>query len=372
MRLRKNKHHTSKNRFAQRAEQFWHPVHSFFKQHRILKWAFRTVVALILVFVVWLGSIYAFSVWYNHKHQSEPRKYGVTFIASYARYFGLDPDETLLALRDDLGFRRFRLVSYWKEIEKQPGQYDFSQLDHQLEQIEAVNGEVSLAIGLRQPRWPECHFPAWLEHKSKDEWYPPLKQYLKAVVERYKNRAVITSYQLENEHMLSVFGECTDFSRQRLQEEFDLVKSIDPKKPIVLSLANNYFGVPFRKPQPDQYGVSVYKRVFDSSVTNNYFEYPFPAWYYGGRAGMTELLTGKSSMLHELQAEPWPPKGITEVSIAEQDKSMDAKRLKERLDYAEQTGFRTIDLWGGEWWYWRKQKFNDPSLWNVVKDRLNQ
>lgn len=335
------------------------------------RWLRRTVYVLggiLGAFLLWLGTIYAFYLWYNARHTDEPRTYGVTFIADYARYFDLDPKETMLALRDDLGFKRFRLVSYWKNIEPENGQYDFSELDWQLKQVEEVGGEVSLAIGLRQPRWPECHFPNWVDHKNKAEWYPELKQYMKKVVERYKDSKVITSYQLENEHFLSVFGECTDFSRERLEEEFALVKSIDPDTPVILSLANNYFGVPFRSPQPDQYGVSVYKRVYDYTVTKNYLEYPFPAWYYGGRAGMSELLTGKDSMLHELQAEPWAPVPLIEASIEEQSKSMDAERLAERIEYAKGTGFRDIDLWGGEWWYWRLKKFNDPSIWNTIKN----
>ncbi len=334
------------------------------------RWLSRFLVLLTVLFslfFLWLSSIYLFSVYYNQKHKDEPVQYGVTFIDDYARWLGLNPRETMLALRDDLGFKRFRLVSYWKNIEPSNGKYDFSELDWQIKQVEAVGGEVTLSIGLRQPRWPECQFPEWVDKENKDEWYPELKQYLAAVVERYKNNKTVESYQLENEHFLSVFGECTDFSRERLQEEFDLVKSIDPDTPIILSLANNYFGIPVGEPRPDQYGVSVYKRVFDYTVTKRYLEYPFPSWYYTGRAGMTEFVTGKSSMLHELQAEPWPPVPIIEASIEEQDKSMNAELLKTRIKYAEQTGFKEIDLWGGEWWYWRMKKFDDPSLWQAVK-----
>jgi len=33
---------------------------------------------------------------------------------------------------------------------------------------------------------------------------------------------------------------------------------------------------------------------------------------------------------------------------------------------------RKIDLWGAEWWYWRKVKFNDPSLWNTAKESIKE
>lgn len=332
----------------------------------------KTVIVVVFISILLVGQAYAIAYWYQHQHRSEKLTYGVTFISNYAKYLDLDPHETFLALRDDLGFKRFRLVSYWDEIEKTPGQYDFTDLDWQFDRVAEKNGTVTLAMGLRQPRWPECHASSWVVDQSADKWYPELEKYMVAVAEHYKNRPELQSYQLENEFFLGVFGDCQRYGadRQRLVGEFDLLKKTDPNHPIILSYANNHFGVATGKPQPDQIGVSVYKRVWDKTVTKRYFEYPFTSWYYAWRAGIQQILTGKTSMLHELQAEPWPPAGIKDASVSEQNKSMDAKRLKERINYGEATGFRDIDLWGGEWWYWRKVKFNDPSLWNTVKNTI--
>ena len=330
----------------------------------------KSLLIIIIFCIAFVAQAYAIGYWYQKKHSSEPITFGVTFIPNYARFFELDPQETMLALRDDLGFKRFRLVSYWKDIEKSPGQYDFSELDWQFEKVNEVGGEVSLAIGLRQPRWPECHAPQWVKAEDKDVWYPQLKQFMQAVIERYGDNPALTSYQLENEFFLGVFGECGHYGaeRERLIDEFNFVKNLDPNTPIILSYANNYFGVATGQPQPDQVGVSVYKRVWEQTVTKRYFEYPFPSWYYSWRAGLQEILTGKDSMLHELQAEPWTPTDVKTVSIEEQDKSMNADRLRERIQYGVATGFRDIDLWGGEWWYWRKQNQDDPSLWEAVRE----
>ena len=180
------------------------------------------------------------------------------------------------------------------------------------------------------------------------------------------------SYQLENEYYLSTFANCPDATKGRIIDEFNLVKSLDSKTPIIISLSNNYLGIPISQPRPDQYGVSVYKLVYDKTITHNYFEYPFPDWYYTWRAALTEIATGKSSMLHELQAEPWPPTGILNSSQAELSKSMNAPLLQKRIQYGKDTGFKDIDLWGGEYWYYEKTKFNDPSLWNVVKKAILQ
>jgi hypothetical protein len=29
---------------------------------------------------------------------------------------------------------------------------------------------------------------------------------------------------------------------------------------------------------------------------------------------------------------------------------------------------KEVYLWGGEWWYYRKENFNDKELWTTVKD----
>ncbi len=330
----------------------------------------KILISIVAVIVGALVSLYLLSVWYRLKHQNEPLSYGVSFSADYAKSLGLDPHETLDAMINDLDIKHYRLTSYWSNIEPTKGTYDFSELDWEMNKVQKSGGTVSLAIGLRQPRWPECHPPKWAKDQPVEAIYPELQKYIGAVVNRYKDNPALKSYQLENEYFLAVFGECTDYSRDRLVKEFNFVKSQDPDTPIIVSLSNNYFGIPVGKPRADEFGVSVYKRVFDKTVTHRYFEYPFTSWWYSGRAALTEIFTGRESMLHELQAEPWPPTPIVKTSIEEQDKSMDAARLKERIHYGEATGFRDIYLWGGEWWYWRKVKFGDPSLWNVVKQEL--
>jgi beta-galactosidase GanA len=274
---------------------------------------------------------------------------------------------------NDLGFKRLRLVTYWKIGEPEEGTYDFSEFDWQMKLAEEKGVKVSLSLGLRQPRWPECHLPTWAMGKPVSEWEPQLKAYIRAIVERYKHSPALDSYQLENEYFLKVFGECPDFSRQRLVDEYNLVKSIDPDHTLVVSMSNNAIGTPIYAPTPDEWAISIYKRVWDKTLTKRYFEYPIPAWYYGFRAGWTELTRHRNSFIHELQAEAWVPDNlgtIKDVSVEEQDKSMDAARLHDRFEYGRATGMKTFDMWGVEWWYWRKQMKNDPSLWNAAKEEI--
>ncbi|HSX44639.1 MAG TPA: beta-galactosidase [Candidatus Saccharimonadales bacterium] len=335
----------------------------------------RLVIILMVIVTILVSGSYGISYWYLQRHRHEPLTLGVTFIPRYAAFFGLDPKQTMQAIIDELGVRRFRLVSYWDDIEKTPGTYDFSQLDWQFTKAEAAGAKVDLAVGLRQPRWPECHMPTWAASEPESVWYPQLRSFMTAVVERYKNSPALISYQVENEFFMTIFGECTNFDRNRLVTEYNLVRRLDPTKPIVVTRSNNWGGVPIGEPTPDIYAVAVYKRVFDYTVMHRYFEYPYPPWFYGFLGGLGELIHGKPLVIHELQMEPWLPNGFAMndiASIPEQNKSMNADRLQKRFRYAEDTGLRTIDAWGVEWWYWRKEKAHDPSLWNVAKSEFTR
>lgn len=349
------------------------------QQHSILNpllWQRIAAGCTALVILLTLG-MYGIARWYIASHHSEPMQVGATFIPRYARHFGLEPKEVMTAILEDMQLKNLRLVSYWDEYEKQPGVYDFKELDWQFTLAERYGAKVSLSIGLRQPRWPECHMPEWAKNLPKEQWSTQLKSYMGQVIDRYKNNPALESYQLENEFFLDVFGICPDHSRDRLVDEYNFVKSKDPYHPLIVSMSNNAIGSPIGEPVPDKYAISIYKRVWDKTVTRRYFEYPIPAWYYAFRAGFVQLTTGRDSFIHELQTEAWLPDSekfmMNDISsIPEQNKSLNAERLKHRIEYGRATGMRKIDLWGIEWWYWRMKVANDPSLWQTAKSEVNR
>ncbi len=333
----------------------------------------KIVVVFAVISSLMVSSMYGISQWYIIRHRNIPLNIGATFIPNYAKYFDLDPQETMDAMINDLGVRRFRLVSYWDDIEKTPGNYDFNELDWQFQKVQDVGGTISLSIGLRQPRWPECHGPEWAMAKPKDEWSKDLKVFMGKVIDRYKDRSVLVEYQLENEYFLSVFGECPDFSRDRLVDEFNFVKQKDPTRPLIVSRSNNATpSWPIGEPRADKVAASIYKRVWDKTIFKRYFEYPYPAWFYGFLAGITELTTGRDSMIHELQTEAWLPEeyDMRDAPISELYKTFGPKRVKDRIEYGVATGIRTIDIWGVEWWYQMKTQRNAPELWNTAKEVL--
>lgn len=335
------------------------------------KWhKFLICLAILLGFMV--GGMYGIARWYIKSEVSKPQLVGTSFIPAYAESLGLNPQATMQALIDDLHVKHFRLVSYWDQLEPSPGVYDFSLLDWQFAKAAKSGADVSLSVGLRQPRWPECHMPDWAQNEPASVWQSQLEAFMTKVVKRYKNSPALVSYQVENEFFLQGFGKCTNFDRSRLVAEYDLVKKLDPKHMAIVARSNNAIGWPEGAPRADEYGISIYKRVWDADITHRYLEYPYPAWYYAFVAGWTKIITGKDTIIHELQAEAWPPNSqpIQNTSLAEQNKSFDAARFTSRVRFGRNTGMPEIYLWGSEYWYYRLVTLHDPSLWNVAKQTI--
>lgn len=327
--------------------------------------------------------MYGIARWYIRSNDHKPLQLGTSFIPAYAESLGLDPKETMDAILNDLGVRHLRLVSYWNQLEPEQGKYDFSLLDWQFQKAEAAGAKISLSVGLRQPRWPECHIPDWARQLPSGDkagtWQSALLDYMGQVVDRYKNSPALDSYQVENEYLLQGFGRCVElvgkeaaFDRERLITEYNLVKQLDPYHQVIIVRSNNAIGFPVGQPWPDAWGVSIYKRVWSPPI-GRYMEYPFPAWFYGFLAGTQKIYAGKDTIIHELQAEAWPPnsQGIQETSLEEQNKSFNADRFESRVEFGKATGMREIYLWGAEYWYYRKIKLNDPSLWTVAYESIN-
>jgi hypothetical protein len=296
----------------------------------------------------------------------DPARFGVSFSLKQCRNFGTDPQKTLDWLIQEAGFRRFRLMSYWNEHEKSQGKYDFSQLDWQIKQIEKVGGVVTLCLGARQPRWPENHWPEWAWRAPKAERSRALLAYIQKVVERYKDSPAVKSYQLENEALLRNFGKNPEVDRARLVAEFNLVKKLDPQRPVIMT-TSHHWGIPMRAPTPDIVGFSYYHIVHGKGGYTSAHHY---ASLHRARKQLIMLLKHRPVFIHELQLEPWGPTAIWKMPVAEQDKSMSVKRIAQNIRLAKKSKLYPIDLWGGEWWYWRMVLHKDPSIWQAVQTAL--
>lgn len=344
-------------------------VPNYWKKSKIHKFISVVVIALVLIIVAMWG----IGEWYIYSQRQLPLTYGVTFIPDYAQSLGVNPMQTMKALTQ-IGVRQFRLTSYWSDIEPTQGQYNFSQLDWEFAQANKVHAKIILTVGLRQPRWPECHPPNWINTAGpRSSWQPQLLSFMTKVINRYKNNPALEGWQLENEYFLKGFGDCSNYSRSRLIAEYQLLNKLDPVRPIIVGRSNNAIGFPIGQPQPSIFGISVYRRVWDTSLTHRYLEYPYPSWFYSFLAGVQEIFMHKNMIIAEMQAEAWPPNGetIPQASLKQQDKSMNAQRLKDRFNFSKETGMKDVIMWGAEYWYYRKEVLHDPTMWNVAKQEFS-
>lgn len=292
--------------------------------------------------------------------------FGASFSVPYAQYLGLDPKACLTAAIEDLGVRRFRLMSYWNRLEPTQGLYDFSELDWQIDIAEAAGAEVTLCLGLRQPRWPENHWPDWAFGTPDTVWQPALLAFIEAVLNRYKDKQCIVSYQLENETLLKSFGQNGNFDRKRLRREFRLVKSLDPSRPVIMTTSDSW-GIPWLGPLPDIVGFSIYRYLYDEKK-RRYVASSRSAHFYSLRATLIRLFRRRPTYIHELQAEPWGPMPIPEMSLDEQFQSINPARVRETIEYARETALLPVDMWGLEWWYRLKQQHGHSEIWNYMRD----
>jgi hypothetical protein len=298
----------------------------------------------------------------NFQPVIDPSRYGVSFSLKQCRNFGLDPNQCLQWLLD-AGWRRFRLMSYWNEHEVEQGQYDFSRLDEQVRQITKAGGVISLCLGVKQPRWPEYHWPKWALGLSKLERQTALLRYVETVMERYKGESSIISWQLENEALLQGFGSDIDIDRSRLRSEYQLVKQLDTSRPVAMSTSNGW-GIPLRRPRPDMVGFSFYPVMHKNGAYHHTIQKP---WLHRVR----KLLIPQPVFVHELQCEPWGPTAIWKMSRDVQDESMSPTQISSNISEAKQIRAYPIDFWGAEWWYWRLHTHHDPSIWDAVRNLLS-
>jgi hypothetical protein len=291
-------------------------------------------------------------------------QFGASLSVKVCRDYAIDDLKVIKYAFNELGIKNFRLMSYWDEIETTPEKYNFEYLDKQFRLIENLGGKVSLAVGKRQPRWPECHIPSWALIQTNKEWYDKLYLFLETTVERYKNNPALLSYQLENEALLKEFGNCKDgdYNRERLKKELSIIKALDKKHPVIMSLSNNW-GFPVFGPFPDIFGFSLYRINYGQG---KYTRSLFPAWWYKLRASIIKLYSGKKALIHELQTEPWGPKANHEMSVPEQFESMSLDQLSGNIQFAKKTELYPIYLWGLEWWFYlNSEKFN-----NIIKKAI--
>ena len=313
--------------------------------------------------------IAAFSLWFTRwLSPSPPIMYGATFSTIYAEYLGVDWQETYIQSMDDVGIEAWRLPVYWSEVEPEQGSYVWDDIDWLMDEAAARGAGVTLAIGLKVPRWPECFLPEWTQEASQEAFDEYALTFFQSVVERYKDHPALMRWQVENEPFFP-FGDCPTPSPQRIDQEFALVRSTDPVHPIQTTTSGEQSLWILSTSHADILGVSVYREVYSPIIGS--FVFPHSPLMYALQRALAEPFVG-NIVVSELQAEPWFDGGLyeQEASIETLYASFPEEDLRANVAFAEKIGVDEVYFWGVEWWMYLRQN-GDPRLWDAARDILS-
>ncbi|MCX6720762.1 MAG: hypothetical protein NTW11_03070 [Candidatus Staskawiczbacteria bacterium] len=334
----------------------------------------KTIVIFLAVILALLAIVFCY-FFVGKAKVPQNITWGVDFSQMQAQALGLDWKDTYSAIIDDLGVKNIKIHTQWDWVEGKHGEFYFNDIDWQLAQAKGPKGypgvNIIYVVGMKSGRWPECHIPKWADGLAEQQQKDAVLNYIKTVVQRYKDNPAIINWQVENEPLFK-FGECPSWyytDKDFLKEEVALVKSLDPSRKVIVSDSGEgsmWFGV---AKIGDIVGTTMYREAW-AHISNSlgfYFHYLFSPVYYSRKALLIKEIFGKNVICIELQAEPWTPRPFYDVPLAEQSKTMNLEIFKENIEYAKNTGLDTFYFWGTEWWYWMKEKQNQPQIWQEAQ-----
>ena len=330
----------------------------------MLKKILKTIGKIVLGI---LGLAILLLIYFNIpvKKENENAQLGITFSHRYASDIGLNWKQTYLAILDDLGIKKIRIPVYWDLAEKSEGQYDFTDVDWQLNEARKRNAEIILVVGQKVPRWPECAIPEWYKNDDQKRKENLLK-FIKVAVERYRNNPEIKFWQVENEPFLK-FGVCPPADANLLDSEIALVKSLNMSKEIIITDSGELSLWFKAAKRADIFGTTMYRTIWKDGW--GYYTYPIGPRFFQFKYYLIKLFAGQDKAITiELQAEPWIAGWTVNAPLDQQFESMNPEKLKENVVFAKKVGFPETYLWGAEWWYWLKTEKNHPELWETARE----
>ncbi len=298
--------------------------------------------------------------------------WGVDFSQMQAQSLGLSWKEAYSAIINDLGVKNIKLHTQWDWIEGEKDKYYFDDVDWQLSQAQEKNVKIIYVVGMKSGRWPECHVPKWASKLQETQEKQATLNYIKEVVQRYKNNPSIIYWQVENEPFF-YFGECPDWyykNNDFLREEVATVKFLDPSRKVIVSDTGEYSSWFGAAKIGDVVGNTMYREAW-TRITDSfgfYFHSFFSPVYYSRKALIINKIFGKEVFCIELQAEPWVSGQFYDVPLKEQAETMNPVIFKQNVEFAKASGLDKFYFWGVEWWYWMKTVHNQPQIWNEAKN----
>ncbi|MFH1712559.1 MAG: hypothetical protein ABH846_04995 [Patescibacteria group bacterium] len=330
------------------------------KNHRRKLIKFGLFWLAILVIVACSGTFFSF--W----QKPTETEFGATFSNIYAESLGLDWQDTYMAVLNDLQVKKIRIPIYWSTIERSVDEYDFSDIDWMMRQAQWSGVDVTLVVGAKVPRWPECFYPDWVSSEDVAYRKQAHLDFLTQTVERYAKHSALERWQIENEPFFP-FGNCPPPDSILLDEEIALVKTYDQEHSIQLTSSGEQSLWLVNGSRAEVLGVSLYRVVWNDIL--GYWVFPFPPAFYRIQNFLVSPLVNEV-VISEMQAEPWITDEMLTWSSGKKYELFNQQDLRDNVEFARRTGINKIYFWGVEWWYYLKTQ-GDDRLWETGKEIIN-
>lgn len=325
------------------------------------------VIGIVLLSLVVLGAI----LFYIGRPKPNP-VWGITFSSIRAEELGFKPQELLKQILADLHPQKIRIPAYWSVIEPKQNEFDFSLIDALVTEAKNNNTEVVLVVGNKQPRWPECHAPLWVNNLSETEQQSATLNMIEQTVAHFKNNQTISAWQIENEPFFQYGPNCPAIKSAVFKSEIATVRRLDSKPIIATDSGEKGAWINVSRTDIDLLGSTMYREVYYEKQ-DKYVTYPMPWWGYNIKAGYVKLLTGKVVIGVELQTEPWLKiSNPNATPPSQQLVHMNPDIFNKNIQYATKVGFSENYLWGVEWWYWLQKTTGDNTMITTAKNLFNK
>ncbi len=328
-----------------------------------------------------------------------PVQVGTSFSARRAAELGLDYRTGFQRL-EALHFRVIRLSAYWNEVD----QFGYGDLDWLMAEAEHSRQPVVLAVGMKGLGWPEFYIPAGAMppggmregHDVAEE--PGLRAsallFVAETVTRYRENPALVAWQVENEPFNRAGPQRWWIDRGFLQEEIAAVRSLDDRDRPVIVNAFGHFNLLFDQASSrngfdfknvlgfdgdsaerqslavlrpgDILGLDVYTAIGYRFLGQDHLSRADVGWPDQiGRWRLAADDERKQAWITEAQAEPWEasPKTYTDP------RSISPSQIASIFSNLKDAGYKTILLWGSEYWLWRADNA-DPSWLETVQQIL--
>lgn len=313
------------------------------------------VTAGLVVFVLFLGMLFGFLT-----HERNP-EIGASFSTQYTEYLGLEVAEVYEALLTDFDdLEKLRIPVYWDQVEQERGIYELDTVDYLMNRAAEEGIDVTLVVGMKVPRWPECFIPDWAGGVDDETFKAGFFAMIEHVVERYREHPALERWQVENEPFFP-FGECPTPDPDRFEQTVRFVRLLDADHPIQSTTSGEQSLWFLRTWNIDVLGVSLYREVWNKTL--GAFVFPHSPMFYSVQRIISEPFVDMV-IVSELQMEPWIPEDIENIdeSIEELYEMFPIEDMESNLAFAKQIGADELYLWGVEWWYYMKEQ-GESRLW---------